>query len=368
LVPDPAAAAQTASWAALQTDDLKEFVRRLRSAGCPEETVQDIIMAEVNRRYGARSRELWPDRSITKPFWEVEKSDPAENMKNRERSRKDRELQKEKAALLVELLGVNPEKERRKADGWPDYGDYYERRYSFLPEAKRETVAKVLDEFEDKMQEFYARNRGMYDSQYRTEQKQLEAERMQALAQYLAPEELREYELRQSQLASQLRHDLRSLTVTREEYEAIYDVRKKYGESIYNYSEIETKEARDQVTRNKEALEVDMAAALGSDKARDYKRSQDYSYQELDRLARRHDLPVETAGKVYDFKETAEASAKQINANTDLTPEQRQKALAEIRDATQQAVKDALGDQFKAYLRRGGWWINNIAPAPRSPK
>src|SRR5262245_25708935 len=34
------------AWKDLQSDDLKEFIRRLRGAGCPEETVRDIIVAE----------------------------------------------------------------------------------------------------------------------------------------------------------------------------------------------------------------------------------------------------------------------------------------------------------------------------------
>jgi hypothetical protein len=38
------------SWLDIQSTDLKEFVARLRAAGCPDETVKDIILAEVNRR------------------------------------------------------------------------------------------------------------------------------------------------------------------------------------------------------------------------------------------------------------------------------------------------------------------------------
>jgi hypothetical protein len=360
--PEPVWSGPAASWKDLQTDDLKEFVQRLRAAGCPEETVQDLILAEVNRRYAILNRELWPERNVDKPFWEVQKGDPAEAKRNRERSRKAAELRKEKSALLIELLGVDPEKERRRAEGLADYSDYNERRVSFLPEAKREAVVKFLDEFEDKMQDFYTRNRGLYDSQYRAERKQLEEERSQALAQFLTPEEIREFELRQSQLASQLSHDLRGLTVSREQYDAIYDVRKKYGDSIYNYGDLETKAERDQVAKNKEALQADLVAALGPDKAREYQRSQDYSYQELTRLARRNDLPVETAAKVYDFKEAAEASVKQIKADTTLTEEQRKSALSTIREETQQAVRDSLGAGFTNYLRQGGWWINNLAP------
>ena len=75
---------------------------------------------------------------------------------------------------------------------------------SFLPESKREAVRKYLDEFQDKQQEFYALNRGLYDAQYRDDQKRLEAERLQGLAQFLSLQELREFELRQSQRACQL--------------------------------------------------------------------------------------------------------------------------------------------------------------------
>jgi len=366
----PAASTSTnaPSWAQLQTGDLKEFVRRLRTSGCPGETVQDIILAEVNRRYAALNRELWPEQNVVKPFWEVQKNDPADYKRSRERSRKNRELQKEKSALLVELLGVDPEKEQRKAEGQTDYVDYYERRVSFLPEEKREAVTRLLDELDLKSQEMSDRNRGLYDAQYRAERAALETGRLQALAQVLTPRELREYELRQTQVASQLRSDLRSATVSREDYEAIYDIRKKYGDSIYNYAELEGKEAREQATRNREAMEAELANALGPDKARQLKRSQDYAYNELNRLAQRNDLPADTAGKVYDFKEAAEAAAKQLKADTSLTSEQRQQALAEIRNAAQQSVQETLGTHYNTYQRRNGWWLNNIAPAPRTPR
>ena len=65
---------------------------------------------------------------MVKPFWETQKinTDVAEIKKNRDRQRKSRELQKEKSALPVELLGVDPELERRKADGYQEYFDYYD--------------------------------------------------------------------------------------------------------------------------------------------------------------------------------------------------------------------------------------------------
>ena len=62
IAPTGTAESQTGSittWLDIQSADLKQFVRRLRNAGCPDETVKDIILAEVNRRFTARTRELW---------------------------------------------------------------------------------------------------------------------------------------------------------------------------------------------------------------------------------------------------------------------------------------------------------------------
>jgi hypothetical protein len=352
-------------WKDLQSADLKEFIGRLRAVGCPEETIQDIILAEVNRQYLSRSREIWPDRYKATPFWETTRPDPTDYKKNRERTRKDQELQKEKSAELVELLGIDPEKERRKEDGLNDPYSWMSSRISFLPESKREAVQKYLEEFEDKRQEFYARNRGLYDAQYRSEQKQLEAEQFRGLAQFLTPQELREYELRQSQMASQLSFDLRGMTISREQYEAIFDIRKKYGDSIYNYGDIETKEGRQAVEDSKKSLQAELVAALGPEKGKEYERSQDYSYQQLVRLVGRTDLPPETAVKVYDFKDAAEQTAKQIRVDPNLSAAQRQAALLQIRTETEKTVKETLGEKnFTRYLREGGYWLNSIAPAP----
>ncbi len=356
------------AWKDIHKDDLKALVASLRAVQCPELTVQDIILAEVNRRYQAKTREIWPERFAVKPYWEVEKRDPEQSKKNRERSRQDRELQKEKSALLVELLGVDPEKLRREEEGLDHYLNWQEQRVSFLPEAKRADVARYLEEFEEKRQEYYERNRGLHDDESRAEQKKMEADLLKGLAQFLSPQELREYELRNSQTATQLSHDLRYLSLNREQYEAIFDIRKKYGNSIYNYGDLDAG-GRQRVEETKKAMNAELAAALGPQAGKEYERSQDYSYQQLTQLARRYDLPAGTAGKVYDYKAVAEQTVKTMREDTTLTPEQRQAALTRIREETEQTVKATLGEEnFKRYLRSGGYWINNLAPTLPRPR
>ncbi len=352
------------TWFDLQSADLKEFVRRLRAAGCPDETIKDIILAEVNRRFALRQREIWPEQFNDFKYWQVERRHDLERArKQREQSRKQAELQKEKSALLVELLGVDPERQQRLEEGYEDFTNWQERQVAFLPESKREAALQIIQDFQERQQEMYAVNRGLWDSQSRAEQRQLEADRLTALAAVLSPEELREFELRESQLASQLSHDLRNVSITRSEYETLFDLRKKYGDSIYNYGDIETAEARQQVEANKKALNEELTAALGADKLKEYERSQDYQYQQLQRIAKKNELPADTAGKVYDYKSIAEDGAKALRNNKDLPAEQRQAALAELRTETENTLKQTLGEKgYKSYLKNGGWWINNIAP------
>ena len=354
------------TWLDIQSADLKQFVRRLRDAGCPDETVKDIILAEVNRRFATRTQELWPERYEAKPFWKVDNNrryNSEQQKKNRTQWRKDRELQKEKSALLVELLGVDPEKQQRIEDGYDEfYYNWQERQVSFLPESKRESVLQLLDEFQGKQQEMYAANAGIHDAQSRAEQKQLEAEKLAALAQILSPSELREYELREFAISRQTGRNTSLSELSREEFESLFDINKKFGDSIHSWGDL-TKDERKAAEANKAAMKAEMTAALGEPKVKEMERAADYYYQQLQRLAKKNDLPVESAGKVYDYKSTAEDTVKKLNSNKDMTGEQRQAALQQIRTETEETLKKTLGDKaYKSYLKNGGWWINNIAP------
>jgi hypothetical protein len=298
----------------------------------------------------------------------VVKRDPETRKQDRERSKRYRELQKEKSALLVELLGVDVEKQRMKEEGIQQFVGS-NRQLEYLPEAKREPVTQYLEKFDEKMQDFYARASGNWDAETRAEQKKLEAEKFGGLAEILAPQEMREFELRNSQMASQISSEIRGVTLTPEEYEALYDVRKKYGDSIYNWADaVNDATAREQIERNQKNLQAEVAEALGAPKARELELAKDYTYQQLVRLAKRNDLPPETASRVYDFKDAAEKAAKELNGNTSVGAEQRSAALQQIRAEAETAVKNALGDKaYKRYLSNGGWWLNNIAPMRPPP-
>src|SRR5262249_2920222 len=145
-----------------------------------------------------------------------------------------------------------------------------------------------------------------------------------------------------------------------------FDLRKKYGDSLYNYSDsVQSQDSRDQVEQNKKTFNTELAQALGSDFASEFERSQDYSYQQLVRLAKRNDLPSDTANTIYDLKQNAEQSIKVMRDDATMTSDQRQQAAQQIRAQTEESVKSRLGDAlYQKYLNNDGWWIRNLGSTP----
>ena len=360
------------SWRDLTATDLKEYIRKLRAANCPEPTVQDLICAEVNRRFATRMRSYMDaDWLAQNDFWKPyqRKQDTEKAKKSQKNYNAQRAAQKEKTALIVELFGYDVEKQRMKEEGYDadNNWNYATGELSFLPESKREATEKYLEDFQEKMQELYADMSGGWGPEQRAKQKQLEAEKLAGLAQFLTPSEVREYELRNSSTAQQISSDLHGVDLTRAEYEALFDLHKKYGDSVYNYGDANNDEvARKKIEQNQKDLKAEVAVALGEQKFAELDRAQDYQFQQLKSLAKRNDLPADTAPKIYDFKQAAEKAVEALNSNQDLTAEARQAALAQIRAETETSVQSALGDKiFKRYQGNGGWWINNLGPAAK---
>ncbi len=133
----------------------------------------------------------------------------------------------------MELLGFDPQKKLREESGGYDY---YERQVSFVAPEKREQLRRYLEEFQEKEQDHYGRNRGLYDAQERAERREMQEEKKRGLAAFLTPEELRQWELRSSQMASQLQSEITTMSLTQAQYEALFAVRStwRFGELLFS--------------------------------------------------------------------------------------------------------------------------------------
>ncbi len=88
---DAALADRPKDWSEIESSDYATFIANLRAAGCPEETIRDLVTARVNQAYGSQLRELrgWnPNR-----YWEMGRSRYMDK-DYAERQRKIRALEK----------------------------------------------------------------------------------------------------------------------------------------------------------------------------------------------------------------------------------------------------------------------------------
>src|SRR5438477_10715956 len=51
------------NWSSVESADYKRYIANLRATGCPEETVRDIIIADVDKLLESRNRMVVPKRA-----------------------------------------------------------------------------------------------------------------------------------------------------------------------------------------------------------------------------------------------------------------------------------------------------------------
>lgn len=344
------------NWRNVESEDYKKYIANLRAIGCPEETIKDIIIADVNKLYAPKLMAL--NRPATEyKYWEPQRNYPIGMDKDKQRQM--REIAKEKKALLQELLGVDSEEEARKLYGGTDY---YERMSGFLPKEKRDGVRELVQKYSELEQDVYRKSDGRPDSEDSKELLKIRNERRAELAKLLSPQELLEYEVRSSQTASQMRYDLAAFEPNEDEFRRIFKARAEFdGEFGPNYGG--TQDAEQQKKRAEAQRKVDEALKLelGAERYAEYKQASDYAYRELARVATRYELPKETAKKVWAVKTAAEEQASKLRQDQTLSTEQRQAAAKAIQTETEKAVTEMLGERgYKSYVNSGGYWVRSI--------
>ncbi len=95
----------TFHWSEMESADYAEYVSNLRRIGCPQDTIRDILAADLNAVFDARARALADGPS--RQFWELlldsEKFEAIVSEKHRELTG----LRTERDELLKSLLGTD---------------------------------------------------------------------------------------------------------------------------------------------------------------------------------------------------------------------------------------------------------------------
>ncbi len=349
----------TFNWSNMESADYKAYIANLRAIGCPEETVRDIIIADVDKLFASRLRAQSAGQKMELKYWEPDPVEWSESF-GQENWKQERAVEKEKQALLKELLGIDINSERRKIAGREDI---MEKRLHFLPAAKREQVKSLLEEFADQEQTFREKalqRDGILNAEDYAALKQIRQVRQAELEKILSPHEAELFELWTSDAAMAARHALGGLdNPSEQDFLAIYKAHKRFEADIKSESvDLADLAAREKWEKVSTEIEDQIKSQLGEGRYSEYLRGKDHDYRQLVEISRRYNLPSETSSKVYGIRKSAETQTIKIQADESLSQEKRRSLIEEIRQNAGKTVKELLGeDGYKLYRRteNAGW-------------
>jgi len=219
-------------WRQIESSDYGTYIRNLRAIGCPEQTIRDIIMADVNELYNERKAALYLAAKGPFSFWATDNHTQLAATHSAELAANLSKLDREKHSFLEQLIGTD-------VGGDPvtalEQQIERQRRLAFLPEAKQNQVRALDQRYPEIDQQIHA----LVDVRSSiTDPEELQrllsrySQKQAELSQLLSPKEYEQYELSISWTADNLRRRLAGFEPTEEEFRTIFQLWRAHDEAL----------------------------------------------------------------------------------------------------------------------------------------
>ncbi|MFO1498328.1 MAG: hypothetical protein U1G07_08055 [Verrucomicrobiota bacterium] len=336
------------SWASLASKDLHKYAANLREAGCPEETIKEIMMAEVKRLYGPREHALKVRPDDIAP-WEKQ---PLYDRRSGET--KLRQLLEEKRALLKELTGVDVGIDMPSRLAGRDLGKF-ETAFNTIPDAARDQVRAIQENYWAQSDDIKQRTMGYLEPEDREAFARIKQERHDALAKVLTPRELQDFEMATSDTASALRSRLKGSDISDDEMRKVFDFMQPLDDQ-YSLSrrnpDPENQAFTDARTQAEKSLEDQIRSVLGDDRYAEFQRNKDPIYKTISQVGAEAGAPKESIVQAYQAQQQWQADSKRIMQDPNLTQEERMQSLQGIRTQAEQTMQQLFGDKGAKMMQR----------------
>jgi LysM repeat protein len=343
------------SWREVESPDYPSYIANLRDIGCPESTIRDIIVADVNQLYALkRATEIV---TTEQQWW---RSEPDEEVA-KAAELKLRALDDERRALLTRLLGPNWDLDDAAAlvlaVGRP---------HAALPLdgpvlglLSLETKQKVRDLVFGQQQKVQAYLETMQQEGRTPDPAELARIRQQTrdeLTAILSPPQLEEFLLRFAENSQSLREELgglRYFNATPDEFRSIFRATDGFDQEIkLKYSGDDTASAQGRAALEQQREQA-IKNILGPQRYEQYRLLHDPLYRDAVAAATKAGTP-NAVGVFYQIAQETAVEEALVNADPSLTPAQREIRLKEIEL-----------EQMKAHLQATGEHVPTEKPAPQ---
>jgi LysM repeat protein len=315
------------TWHELESDDYATYVANLRDIGCPEQTIRDIIIADVNALFARRRAQ-----EILTPAQQWWRSELDTNVL-RAAILRSRELEQQRRDLLTKLLGSNwesgdlvslprPSHEGVALDG-PVLGP--------LSTETKQAIEDVNTRSTERLQAYLDAQKAAGKAPDPVELAKLRQQTRDDLAKILSPTQLEEFLLRYSQDATDLRSELgqlRFFNVTSNEFLALFHATDPYDQQmeLLSGNDPNTVAQRNALEASRENA---IKAALGPDRYEQYRDLQDPLYRQSMAQAIEAGTP-DAVATIYEVNLAAQAEQDSIQADTNLTASQKSIELKQL--------------------------------------
>jgi hypothetical protein len=311
------------SWREVESPDYQGYIAHLREIQCPEQTIRDIILADVNQLY-VRKREA----AVVTPDQQWWRSDPDTNVVQAAAA-KILAFEHERRDLLKTLLGPDWETGLPGHTGIALNGPVLGSLADATKQSVRDIVAKSEQQARDSRADPAALAR-------------LEQQTRQELARVLNPAQLEEYLLRYSSSAKKLRAKLRGLDVSPDEFRNLF----RAADPLYTQLALsDGKDPGGNAERDALAKQLDQTIKnyLGKDRYQAYLQLQDAAYAQALTNAQLSGAPPELLPALYELAKALKQERDRIQNDSSLTPEQKAAQLKAAEDQAKAAEDQMLG-------------------------
>lgn len=344
------------NWAQLESSDYRVYIANLRSVGCPESTIKDIIMTDVMKLYALKRGQASVNGREFR-YWETDEKRKLKQRQIEEREKVLAQIDKELPSVLRELLGINYEKELDKyfVDTSED-----DRRLAFLSDDKRNMAVTLRDQLEAARQRILSASGGHPSAGDLERLASLQQETDARLTQFLTPDEKFQFELSTSSTADALRKDLIGFNPSETEFREIYQ-RQKAIDAAYAYEDLSDPTVRAAKEAAEQQMQSELSSILGPARMADYQKVQNPDYRETVVFGDRFDLPDAVSQSLVDMRATAEQERQQLLANQNISGEAKAQALRAIQAETEKTLRQTLGDKvYAVYSESAGGWVREL--------
>ncbi|MGZ8900024.1 MAG: hypothetical protein ACXW3Z_08005 [Limisphaerales bacterium] len=323
------------AWSEVESADFPTYIKNLRNIGCPERTIRDIIVAEVNELFAERlTREL----NLPEQKWWLPDPDMDALQSGMDQVRT---LEAEKSLLLTQLLGAGWESQKSAvASGTIRFDGPV---LSKLPAEARTSVERIEANSRRFRTEIQERARQENRSVTEQELARLRQETRRELAAVLDPAQMEEYLLRYSQTADEMREQLRGYGADADEFRRIFRVRDSFDQQIAALGDDPASAARRvEISRLRDDA---LRQAVGGERFGLYQASQSPLFREAQEQAEQRGAPADKVMPIFRVNQAVQDEIARIQADQTISEDQRRIALVTVQQQQRNSIERILGNE-----------------------